>query len=388
MKKGAKIKKSILVLVLLLFLVQLVACTEDFDFDVNKTYSLKDYEQVGEKVTLKKKEYGGISLSQSAFLEISKSSVYKQEKQSALNLEDNTKLQMINCQVLSKGMALEAKGKETEVSLISSDLSSYGEYVAVLSQKAILTSSGTSFSNLEPKGKGLLITEDASALLNNVSINAQDAAIESNATVSLFDSEVNAGALRFFEGASALIYNSRLFTQYGIQLTRKNSESSSPINLDLDKIKIEAEKCAPVNVVDAEFKIKIIDSKIVKEKNDIVFLKNSQGILTFSKTTAKGDINLDEFSSMTLIIKDSSDFKGSINSKNQEINTSVQIENGSTWSLTADSYIKSLVMVEENLSSIKSNGFNIYYDCECTKNFWLEDNYIDLPGGGKLIPLN
>ena len=80
--------------------------------------------------------------------------------------------------------------------------------------------------------------------------------------------------------------------------------------------------------------------------------------VNFSSQEATGDIEVDEISSLALSLKDASSYTGAINSAN-EGEVTVSLENGSTWTLTGDSYIQSL---EGDISNVQLNGYALYID--------------------------
>ena len=73
-----------------------------------------------------------------------------------------------------------------------------------------------------------------------------------------------------------------------------------------------------------------------------------------------GDMIVDDVSTLNLYLKDSSTFTGSINSDGQSGDVYVEIEDGSTWTLTADSYISGLTVSEG--MAIDLNGHKLYVD--------------------------
>ena len=72
--------------------------------------------------------------------------------------------------------------------------------------------------------------------------------------------------------------------------------------------------------------------------------------------TIDGDIVVDEISALNLYLSNGSSLTGSINADN-EGNVYVEIESGSTWKLTGDSYITSLTC---DASAIDLNGYSLY----------------------------
>lgn len=81
--------------------------------------------------------------------------------------------------------------------------------------------------------------------------------------------------------------------------------------------------------------------------------------LNASKETINGNILTDSISSIALKLSDASTFKGAINPSGEKGTVSVTISSGSTWTLTADSYVKSLTC--EN-NAINLNGHTLYVD--------------------------
>lgn len=79
-----------------------------------------------------------------------------------------------------------------------------------------------------------------------------------------------------------------------------------------------------------------------------------------SGQTINGDMLVDDISTLNLYLKDKSAFSGSINPNGQSGDVYVEIEEGSTWTLTADSYISGLTVNEG--SAIDLNGHKLYVD--------------------------
>ncbi len=76
-----------------------------------------------------------------------------------------------------------------------------------------------------------------------------------------------------------------------------------------------------------------------------------------SKQTIKGDIVVDDVSTLNLYLADSSKFKGAVNSDGKAGSVYVELKGNSTWTLTADSYITSLTCAKK---SINLNGHTLY----------------------------
>ena len=119
--------------------------------------------------------------------------------------------------------------------------------------------------------------------------------------------------------------------------------------------------------------IDLTGAAIVNEDEEGVFLRaaaagwGSEGsngghvTMTASQQTIDGDMIVDEVSSLNLYLKESSSFSGAINSDGQDGDVYVEIEDGSTWTLTGDSYITSLTC---SAGSINLNGHKLYVNGE------------------------
>ena len=82
--------------------------------------------------------------------------------------------------------------------------------------------------------------------------------------------------------------------------------------------------------------------------------------LTASKQNIDGDIIVDDVSALNLYLKDGSAFSGAINPEGQTGDVYVEIEDGSTWKLTSDSYVSGLTAAGG--SSVDLNGHKLYVD--------------------------
>ena len=125
--------------------------------------------------------------------------------------------------------------------------------------------------------------------------------------------------------------------------------------------------------------IDLTGATIVNEDSEGVFLRaaaagwGSEGsngghvTMNASSQIIDGDMIVDEISSLNLYLKDNSSFSGAINSDGASDSDGasgdvyVEIEDGSTWTLTGDSYITSLTC---SAGSINLNGHKLYVNGE------------------------
>lgn len=86
--------------------------------------------------------------------------------------------------------------------------------------------------------------------------------------------------------------------------------------------------------------------------------------LNLANETLAGDVVVDSVSELNLHLTDATSFSGAINAAN-EGSVYVQIESGSTWTLTADSYVSALSC---NAGAIDLNGHTLYVGGEAYKD--------------------
>lgn len=79
--------------------------------------------------------------------------------------------------------------------------------------------------------------------------------------------------------------------------------------------------------------------------------------LKASNQAINGNMIVDSISTLNLYLDSNSTFTGAINPDGQSGNVYVELKNGSTWTLTADSYVTSLTC---DINSINLNGHTLY----------------------------
>ena len=384
MNKNGAVK---IILIILIMSALLTSCTEE-EYRASKLYrSLTSYEQVGETVTLKNKKYNRVYLTEEAQLDMSKVEIYNADFDQAVMVEDSS-LALLNSQVLSKTIAITSLGKETIINAISSEMASYGLFVLDISDKALFTGSNLKITNLSENGSGINVRSEASMVINNSNVSVKGVGVETDATVSINNSEITSSSLKFYEGASVTLTDSRFYTDHGLLLVDNLIENKIHVSLNLEKVKLNTTYGAALSMIDAKASVKISESTIGQNSKNVMSLSNSEGTLTLCNTSIEGNINTDETSSLNILLKQESVLIGQINNENKYNTVTIQIEEASVWELTQDSYVRGIILKDKTLNGIKSNGHTIYYNTKCATNAWLNGNTIYLNDGGKITPAN
>lgn len=104
------------------------------------------------------------------------------------------------------------------------------------------------------------------------------------------------------------------------------------------------------------------------------------------KQLLKGNLIADNNSEITLSLKNNSDLVGAINPDNKAKSVSVSMDGTSTWTLTADSHVSTLVanISDTAVANIIGNGHTLFY--KTSENRVLEGKTFALKNGGSLKP--
>ncbi|NLF37747.1 MAG: hypothetical protein GX584_11425, partial [Clostridiaceae bacterium] len=346
MNKNGAVK---IILIILIMSALLTSCTEE-EYRASKLYrSLTSYEQVGETVTLKNKKYNRVYLTEEAQLDMSKVEIYNADFDQAVMVEDSS-LALLNSQVLSKTIAITSLGKETIINAISSEMASYGLFVLDVSDKALFTGSNLKITNLSENGSGINVRSEASMVINNSNVSVKGVGVETDAIVSISNSEITSSSLKFYEGASVTLTDSRFYTDHGLLLVDNPTENKIHVSLNLEKVKLNTTYGAALSMIDAKASVKISESTIGQNSKNVMSLSNSEGTLTLCNTTIEGNINTDETSSLNILLKQESVLIGQINNENKYNTVTIQIEEASVWELTQDSYVRGIILKDKTLN--------------------------------------
>lgn len=113
-------------------------------------------------------------------------------------------------------------------------------------------------------------------------------------------------------------------------------------------------------------------------------------ILVADEQTLKGDLKADSISTLSVNLQNASTLTGAINTDKTAQSVSVSLDKGSTWTLTADSYVTTLADTDgisgTAITNIIGNGYTIYYDASNAANSALNGQTYALVNGGQLAP--
>ena len=125
-------------------------------------------------------------------------------------------------------------------------------------------------------------------------------------------------------------------------------------------------------VTNTSAEINLENNKIVnndKSGNFLRIQKDSRGnsgsnggdvTLNMTKQSVKGNIEVDEISSLIMNLKTNSYYEGAINSSNSAKSIKLSLDKTSKIKLTSDSYVSSLTDEDESYSNIDFNGYKLY----------------------------
>ena len=113
-----------------------------------------------------------------------------------------------------------------------------------------------------------------------------------------------------------------------------------------------------INLKNAEFKLSDAGSLLIVSSGRWGKDGSNGGDCTLNATdqTLKGSISVDDISSLKINLSNST-YEGAINEEGAVGNITVNLEDGSTWTLTGDSYISEF---EGDLGSVAANGHHLY----------------------------
>jgi hypothetical protein len=114
------------------------------------------------------------------------------------------------------------------------------------------------------------------------------------------------------------------------------------------------------------------------------------GNFTFTGIHQKltGNVLANNLSSISLNLTQNTDFSGAVNPDNTAKAITIQLDEKSTWNVTADSYVTKLIDADQTLQNINPNGHTVYYKVTDPANAALSGQTHNFPNGGKIVPIN
>lgn len=190
--------------------------------------------------------------------------------------------------------------------------------------------------------EAVVIEGGNSVTLNNVNISGNDATLNGQSTM-----KTNVLIYQSMSGDAS--EGNSIFTMTGGSMT---SETGSMFHVTNVTTTINLTDVTFTNAEDSDdFLILSTDSWGSSGNN------GGNATVNFSGQTASGNIIVDEISNLNLTLKEQSSYTGAINSSNSGGTAAVTLEDGSTWTLTGDSYLTSF---DGDLSNVDLNGYTLY----------------------------
>lgn len=299
----------------------------------------------------------------------------------------------------SNGLAVSDYGK-LEASLLVIDTKGDNSP----SIKTLTSNSEISISDSSLKTEGLsspLIHSSGKINLTNIegeSLNSNISILKGNNSISIADSNLTTHNIKDSTIKSGIyIYNDQSKSASG----DFSNSSFNIINssLTISPSATDYEDISMFYVTNIKTIINLTNTKLNYSNKNLIKISgnetyadigNNGGEVTFTATdqSLEGNIIIDELSKIRFNLNNST-YQGQINGDNLSQSVDITFDKTSKWILTGDSYINTLTIQNGKISrlstSIKSNGYNIYYNANL--NEWLNGKTIKLSGGGKLIPI-
>lgn len=302
-----------------------------------------------------------------------------EEYSNGLVASDYGSVTATNLDIITKGnnsSSLKTITSNSEITIEDSNLSTEGLYSPIIYSGGKIT---------------LIDTE-------GISNNSNLATIEGSNSITLTDSSLTTENITDMENPSGIyIYNEQ---SKNISADYSNATfTSTSSELTIEETTTNYENIPLFYITNIKTTINITDTELNYSNNTLLKIVgndkygdigNNGGEVTFTATDQilKGNIEIDEISKVRFNLNNSH-YEGAINCNDLSKEVDITFDKTSTWTLTGDSYINTLTIQNGKISrlskSIKSNGYNIYYNANL--NEWLDGKTIRLSGGGKLIPV-
>ena len=264
---------------------------------------------------------------------------------------------------------------------------SYGEGTTVNIANAYIETSGNCSGGLMTTGGG---TMNAENLTINTSGNSS-AAIRSDRGGGTVN--VTGGNYTTSGTGSPVIYSTADITvsdatmtstaSQGVVVEGKNAVTLNNVNLTADNNKKNSDKSSWYQAVmiyqsmsgdaaEGASRFAMNGGTLTNQNGDVFFINNTateitlnnaqitnNGTLNASNQIINGDMIVDSVSHLNLYLSNNASFTGAINSSGQDGEVYVEIEDGSIWTLTGDSYITGMTC---GANAINLNGHKLFID--------------------------
>jgi len=245
------------------------------------------------------------------------------------------------------------------------------------SAKTSGTSSAAVYSTCEINVSGATLAAEASPV----------AALEGAGSVSLTDVDATSGVS---DGGAVQFYPNSSDTE---------DSSVGSFSMEGGSLTASSSGGALFYIADAEGVVELKDVALSTASGTLikaVALSSDKystgGILTVKAEgqSLTGDVVVDAASSVTLKLSDGSNLTGAVSPTNEGRVVNISLDESSTWTVTADSYLTKLEdekgISGSDVTNIIGNGYTVYYNKNA--NVYLRGRIYNLSGGGYLEPLN
>lgn len=277
------------------------------------------------------------------------------------------------------------------------DVTTEGEHCAAfatdMGEGTVTVEGGKAFT----KGKGSPVIYSTGNIsvknLTGTAENSELAVIEGKNSITLeksnltggsgLDGEVSAGVMLYQSMSGDANVGTAFFTAKNSTLTNKASgEKSAFFYVTNTKAVVNLEKTKLLGKADTLILASGNDSRRGWGRKG-----SNGGQLEFNLLSqeVRGDIIVDEISSVKLNLGKKSSLTGAINAKKGG-KVDIFLEKSAKLEVTADSYFNKFADADESFKNIKSNGHTIFYNKSLDENSYLKGRTILLADGGKIAP--
>ena len=309
-----------------------------------------------------------------------------------------------------------ATGEETNATVLEETIKTSGDYArgVMVSKMAAMTVTDTDISTSGYKSPAIAIGNDTGSITveggSAATSGINSAAVYSTDTISLNGTTLSADAspAAAIEGAGSISMTDVDATsgvsdggavQFYPSSSSKVESGQGSLSMEGGSLAYTGGNGALFYAADAEGKVELNNVAINTASGILVktvALENDKystgGALTLSveNQTLTGDVVADAASSVTLELANGSSLTGAISTNNEGRAVNVILDESSTWTVTADSYLTKLSdedgISDSDVANIIGNGFTVYYNKNA--NVYLRGRIYNLSGGGYLKPLN